>query len=472
MKHLQSIIVLFICFGQVLQADDVRDVLIVVGPSTHPPGSHEVVAGGRVMKYCLEHAPNLPKVKVDLVEGWPSNAQRDAAETVVFIGDTFPANRLPNVQQNLADLNVMIARGCGIVCVHYATGLRGEDVSPAGDHPLLRWLGGYFANRTCPHHESFAKIFPKATITPAAPQHPISHGWREFTLHDEPYYNNYFGPGSAIAPNVTVLATSMLPPDSPRQETVAWCIERTDGGRGFGIVMPHFYKNWQEEDLRRLILNGIAWSAKVDVPAEGVQTTLPNLAEFSPASVEFRPDLAPLVRRIVAAAGGKANLLSRFTIHEKLNVSDDPEAPGKPRESVFDGRHEWWYRSGKGAWKKKQNEPAADLVWAWTLQALVDQHSKLEVLAEINEDGQSLVGLRISNSIQPAMDLYFDKQTHQLARIDWRNDINRFSDWKEHDGAKYPARCVGTRKSTGKTWFVSEISELRRIETLPNELTQ
>jgi hypothetical protein len=61
----------------------------------------------------------------------------------------------------------MMARGCGIVCVHYATGLLGEDVSAEGDHPLLQWLGGYFANRSCPHHESFARIFPAATITPA-----------------------------------------------------------------------------------------------------------------------------------------------------------------------------------------------------------------------------------------------------------------------------------------------------------------
>ena len=28
-------------------------MLIVVGPSNHPPGSHEVAAGGRLMKYCL-----------------------------------------------------------------------------------------------------------------------------------------------------------------------------------------------------------------------------------------------------------------------------------------------------------------------------------------------------------------------------------------------------------------------------------
>jgi hypothetical protein len=151
-------------------------VLIVVGPSNHPPGTHEVTAGGRLLKYCLENMANLPGVKVDLFNEWPKDqAVRAAADTIVFIGDTFPPNRLPNAEQNLAELEEMMQRGCGIVCVHYATGLLGEDVKPDGAHPLLRWMGGYFAHRSCAHHESFAKIFPEATISPAAPQHPV---WR------------------------------------------------------------------------------------------------------------------------------------------------------------------------------------------------------------------------------------------------------------------------------------------------------
>ncbi len=271
-----------------LTAGEPTRALIVVGPSEHPPGTHEVAAGGRLMKYSLENMENLSGVKADVVEGWPEQSLRDAASTVVFIGDMFPPNRLANAQRNLADLDAMMRRGVGIVCVHYATGLHGDDVKPDGDHPLLRWMGGYFANRSCPHHESIARIFPTATITPAAAEHPVSRGWEEFTLHDEPYINNYFGEeGNSLGPNVTALATSMLPPESPKRETVAWCVERSDSGRGFGIVMPHFYKNWGVEGLRRLILNGIVWTAKIEVPAEGVKTKLPNLADFNPASVKF-----------------------------------------------------------------------------------------------------------------------------------------------------------------------------------------
>jgi len=277
--------------GACLRAASPVRILVVAGPSKHPPGSHEVPAGGRVMKHCLEHMSNVTGVKADLVQEWPRDkALRDAAASVVFIGDTFPPNRLPEPKRNLAELAEMMNRGCGIACVHYATGLLGEDVAPDGDHPLLRWMGGYFANRSCAHHQSIAKVYPAATITPAAPRHPVSRGWREFTVHDEPYINNYFGKdGNRPAPNVTALATSMLPPEAPKRETVAWCVERSDGGRGFGIVMPHFYKNWGQPDLRRFILNGIVWSAKLEVPATGVETKTPDLGQFEPESVEPVP---------------------------------------------------------------------------------------------------------------------------------------------------------------------------------------
>lgn len=276
--------------GALFSAESTTDqtrILILVGPSNHPPGTHEVAAGGSLMKHCLENTKNLPGIKVDLFHEWPQDdAILDAASTVVFIGDTFPLQDLPDTEANLAKLGSMMARGCGIVCIHYATGLKADDVAADGEHPLLHWLGGYFAAK-CEHHQSVAKIYPEATIEPAAPQHPIWRGCQAFTLHDEPYINNYFGQdGNRMASHVTALATSMLPPEAPRKETVSWCVDRPDTGRGFGIVMPHFYRNWKNEDLRRYILNGIAWTAKRNIPKRGVQTSPPNLTAFEPLSIE------------------------------------------------------------------------------------------------------------------------------------------------------------------------------------------
>ncbi|MCB1211660.1 MAG: hypothetical protein KDK97_20215 [Verrucomicrobiales bacterium] len=53
--------------------------------------------------------------------------------------------------------------------------------------------------------------------------------------------------------------------------------------------MPHIYQNWRDEDNRRFILNEIAWTAKLEVPPESVETALPDLATLQPASADSTP---------------------------------------------------------------------------------------------------------------------------------------------------------------------------------------
>ena len=57
-----------------------------------------------------------------------------------------------------------------------------------------------------------------------------------------------------------------------KPQHVAWAAERTDGGRGFGFTGGHFHKGWGNDSQRKLVLNGILWTAKAEVPAEGVQS--------------------------------------------------------------------------------------------------------------------------------------------------------------------------------------------------------
>jgi hypothetical protein len=55
---------------------------------------------------------------------------------------------------------------------------------------------------------------------------------------------------------------------------VAWAFDRADGGRSFGFTGAHFHRNWGDENFRRLVVNAILWSAKVDVPADGARVEL------------------------------------------------------------------------------------------------------------------------------------------------------------------------------------------------------
>ncbi len=180
------------------------------------------------------------------------------------------------------------------------------------------------------------------------------------------------------------------------------------------------------------------------------------------------PDPKAVVRQVVTAVGGEDKLLKLFRTKETVNVSADPDKQVPARVSVAEPPNHWWL--GTRDRVKEDKEPATFLVWAWTLGALTDPKSKVEVIPDITEADNPAFGLRISETINPPMDLYFDKDTNLLVRVEWRTDIHRFGDWKEHDGVKYPAKCVGYKKRTGKPWYFSEILELERLKELPKGL--
>ena len=59
-----------------------------------------------------------------------------------------------------------------------------------------------------------------------------------------------------------------------REEVLAWAVERSDGGRGFGFTGAHAHKNWGDPNFRKLVFNAILWTAKLDVPAHGVESSV------------------------------------------------------------------------------------------------------------------------------------------------------------------------------------------------------
>lgn len=172
-----------------------------------------------------------------------------------------------------------------------------------------------------------------------------------------------------------------------------------------------------------------------------------------------------LVQATIEAAGGEPKLLKLFRMKERLAVSSDEKAKGNERVSILEPPAHWWL--GKNDRVKNDKEPATFLVWGWTLNALVDEKSKLESLDEITINDKPAYGIRVSETVTPPMDLYFDKESKRLTQIRWRTDRHEFSDWKEADGAWYASKCVGYKLATGKRWYHTEILELERLKELP-----
>jgi hypothetical protein len=155
----------------------------------------------------------------------------------------------------------------------------------------LDWIGGYF--------EMNWSVNPHWKIKDAvlAKDHPIARGVKPYSTQDEWYYHMRFrtdGDGVTYVLSALPPADTLKRPDGPHsgnpavreavargeKQTVAWARQRPDGGRGFGFTGGHFHWTWANDQNRKMVLNAIAWIAKVEVPANGVASSRPTLAEL------------------------------------------------------------------------------------------------------------------------------------------------------------------------------------------------
>jgi hypothetical protein len=179
-------------------------------------------------------------------------------------------------------------------------------------------------------------------------------------------------------------------------------------------------------------------------------------------------DAKTLVANVIKAGGGQDKLLGIFRIKEEFSHSPEPLPKEKrsSRTSILEAPKYWWVNNKD----RSDEQPAKNVVWAWTLGVFIDPKTKVEVIPDIMENNRPAFGLRVSETVKTAIDLYFDKETNLLVRLDDRQDFYRFSDWKEHDGAKYPAKSIIFKKANGKAWFHHEIVEIERLKERPDGL--
>jgi hypothetical protein len=193
--------------------------------------------------------------------------------------------------------------------------------------------------------------------------------------------------------------------------------------------------------------------------------TLLAIVIFGIAARGADPVPADTVKGVIDAVGGEAKLLKLFRMKEKIVVNEDPNAKGTERVSVCEPPKYWWL--GKTERVGEQKEPATYLVWAWTLTILADPKAKLETVPDIKIGDRKAFGIKVGTVVEPAMTMYFDRETKLLARIDWRTDQHAFSEWKETDGVKYAAKCIGYKTKTGKPWYYSDLLNVERLKELP-----
>jgi hypothetical protein len=257
-----------------LSAGDAKIVFLAGSPS-HGPGDHEHRAGCLLLKACLDKLPGVTSEVYS--NGWPQNPEAAfaGAATIVVYSDGELGHPFLK-DDHLQTIGAMMKRGVGLVCLHYAV----EPKKEKGEKEFLDWMGGCF--------ETDWSVNPtwRPEFKPL-PEHAITRGVNLLHLTDEWYFHMRFREGmkgvvpilSAVAPESTMARADGSHEGNPavreavrrgEPQVVAWVCDRADGGRGFGFTGGHYHRNWGNDDFRKLVLNAILWTAKVEVPAGGM----------------------------------------------------------------------------------------------------------------------------------------------------------------------------------------------------------
>jgi type 1 glutamine amidotransferase/glucose/arabinose dehydrogenase len=247
-----------------------KKIVLLAGPlDSHPQDSHEYERNIILLKDALDRS--LKDVRVEVYfDGWPADpATLDDADTI-FITSGGCDHRLEDhplyVGERFKILEKQMKRGCGIVFHHWST------FHPVKFHDAItEWVGGYFDYETgsAPNHW-YSKIETRDYTTVVhLPEHPIARGVKPFSVKEEFYFNLRFREND---PRLQLIL--LKDGGDPRASAVGWAVERADGGRGWGFTGGHFFANWWIPDFRKLVLNAIAWTAKIDIPPGGIESTL------------------------------------------------------------------------------------------------------------------------------------------------------------------------------------------------------
>lgn len=258
-------------------AEGVKRIIFIADTAPHGPrGNHEFVAASVFLARAVNaHDPKAWAVVTTMQKMQKSPRDLKHADAIVVLMNN------ANPAANSKEIAEAIAKGAGFMAIHY-----GVEVSKGkqGDN-FLNWMGGYF--------EANWSVNPFWTPDfKDIPKHETTRGVKPFSVKDEWYYHMRFADKgvtpilAAIAPPETITnrwkggkadghagnEDALAAVKAGKPQAMAWAYERPDGGRGFGFTGLHNHSNLANDSLRTLLVNAVAWVAKIPVPENGIQT--------------------------------------------------------------------------------------------------------------------------------------------------------------------------------------------------------
>jgi len=243
-------------------------VLFVGKQPDHPFGTHMYLHTCGMLAKCVERNGDIQTVVSD---GWPQDeATLEGVSTIVIYAT--PAAEFLLDGPHRDQVTKLLDSGVGLVTLHWASSVNKDNFERLGTK-WMSYLGGTWISNVGLHTG-------KSSLKQLAPSHPVCRGWQEYEIHDEYYLNPTVGDATPV---LQVMAN-----DKP--VVVGWAYERKNDGRAYATTLGHFYRNFQQEPFRRMVVNAILWTAHAEVPSDGAQVDLSDQELALPPQPESPKD--------------------------------------------------------------------------------------------------------------------------------------------------------------------------------------
>lgn len=250
----------------------VRKIVLVAGETAKVDvvGHHDYLAGCKCLETLLAQTPG---VRTEFVrDGWPADEKVfDGAAAVVFYTDGGGKQAFLQTPERVARMQRLADAGVGLVFIHQAVDFPAKSADQAKS-----WLGGiYLTGKSGRGH------WPSSHVE--FPEHPITRGVTPWKINDGWLNELQFVDGqSGIAPLVWSGKTYQGSRSGRDADIVGWAYQRPAGGRSFSFTGLDAHAAWSLPGMRQLVVNGILWSANVDIPTTGAPCAIEEklLAEY------------------------------------------------------------------------------------------------------------------------------------------------------------------------------------------------
>jgi cytochrome c len=208
-------------------------ILVIAGTGQSPWESHLLRQGAELIARCLDQTPGVEAV-VSPDPGWPTDPKL-LEKVSAIVHHASPADRLL-VSERQGEMKELLDLGVGMVAI------------PS----VMVQSGG-------PDNTGAVRVVPVDRA------HPVNRGFRPHAREWAPYSE------LPLDPRARPLLRARL---GGRDQLLAWAFEREGGGRSFGTAPGRLLESLKIEAFRRMVVNGILWAAKREVPTTGANVAL------------------------------------------------------------------------------------------------------------------------------------------------------------------------------------------------------